>query len=51
MNTVWNATIWAIISGGLGFYLFSIGWNILGWIVIIFCGMCVYTLFNIFSSM
>ena len=48
MNTITNAILWALISGGLSVYLHSINWSILGYIAGIFCAMCLYTLFNIF---
>jgi len=48
MNTIINAALWAIISGGLSLYLHSINWSILGYIVGLFCGMCIYSLINIF---
>jgi hypothetical protein len=50
MNSIQSGIIWAIISGALGLYLGSIGWNILSFIALGFCGLSVYTVIKMLSG-
>ena len=48
MNTRLYSIIWGTIALLLGSYLIEINWSILGWICLIFAGMCFYTLLRTF---
>ena len=50
MSSVQSGIIWAIISGALGLYLGSIGWTILSYIALAFCGLSVYTVIRMISG-